>query len=143
MQSRGRAVPRARARHEMGAQKRVVMGSRGAPTGACERAALPGPLPRAPSARARTHQGHCANAWAGRAKRGRGGAMLLGSFGRMWPSSPRGRAKAIARGMRARHKRGAAAPCYFVASAECGQPHPVGAPRPSHGRARRAGAVAW
>ncbi|MED6199190.1 hypothetical protein PIB30_073628, partial [Stylosanthes scabra] len=42
-----------------------------------------------------------------RTKRGHGGAMLLGSFGRMWPSSPHGRANAVARAREAcgRHKR--------------------------------------
>ncbi|MED6138997.1 hypothetical protein PIB30_079773 [Stylosanthes scabra] len=89
--SRGRAVPRARACHAMGAQKHVVMGSRG-------RAALPGPFPRAPSARAQTHQGHCTNV----------------------------------RAVRVRQERGAAAPCYLVASSECGQAHRAGATRPSY-----------
>ncbi|MED6137623.1 hypothetical protein PIB30_066686 [Stylosanthes scabra] len=89
----------------MGAQKRASVGSRG-------RAALPVVDPRAPSARARAP------------RRGRERATHLGSFGRMWPSSPRGRAIKMVRGrggssddefwqfqvMRPRHQEGAAVP---------------------------------
>ncbi|MED6204688.1 hypothetical protein PIB30_011371 [Stylosanthes scabra] len=47
---------------------------------------------------------------------------------------------ADARAMWARQEGGAAAPCYLVASAECGQAHRANAPRLLCGSARRAGA---
>ncbi|MED6122386.1 hypothetical protein PIB30_039219 [Stylosanthes scabra] len=96
--SRGRAMPIAWKRPQMGAQNVHKWARTGARPERRERAALPVTNPRAPSAGARTHQGHRADH--GRAdapRRGRECAIQLGSFGRMWPSSLCGRAKAIPR----------------------------------------------
>ncbi|MED6151149.1 hypothetical protein PIB30_079544 [Stylosanthes scabra] len=60
--SRGRAMTRARARGQMGAQKRALMGHTDARSEGRRRADLPVVGPRAPSARARTRHGHRADA---------------------------------------------------------------------------------
>ncbi|MED6193249.1 hypothetical protein PIB30_017442 [Stylosanthes scabra] len=101
----------ARARHGKGAGARSFWEPKTCFSGLARseergRATLPVVDPRAPSAGARTHQGHHADA----------------------------------RGMQARQEGGLNTPCNLVASAECCQAHRAGTPRPSHGRARCAGA---
>ncbi|MED6223607.1 hypothetical protein PIB30_075612 [Stylosanthes scabra] len=75
----GRAIRSARRRDAIGAQKLVVMGSRGR---IIRSAWVRGPARTFPESTS-----------AGAPRGGRGGAMLLGSFGRMWPRPWCGRAK--------------------------------------------------